>query len=111
MLRCGSNPGMVGELYPDGSLKTPDVHIEALQELLNALKPSGVTELDISTIGIGPTGADRVADSDVFARPYVKEGDFYNIRLSLALEQPVFELFSINISDRSPICDQAQIVR
>eukprot|EP01047_Picozoa_sp_COSAG01_P022104 COSAG01_NODE_1303_length_10815_cov_14.897938_8_plen_1330_part_00 len=61
-LRCGSNPGMVGEVHPNGRLKTPDVHIEALQELLNALKPSGVTELDISAIGIGPTGADRVAD-------------------------------------------------
>ena len=61
-LRCGSNPGMVGELYSSGNLKTPDVHIEALQELLNALKPSGVTELDISAIGIGPKGADHVAD-------------------------------------------------
>eukprot|EP01047_Picozoa_sp_COSAG01_P071220 COSAG01_NODE_10996_length_2030_cov_4.856551_1_plen_592_part_10 len=61
-LRCGSNPGMVGELDRHGNLETPDVHIEALQQLLNALKPSGVTDLDISAIGIGPTGADRVAD-------------------------------------------------
>jgi hypothetical protein len=61
-LRCGSNPGMVGELYPSGDLRTPDVHIEALQQLLDALKPSGVTELDISKIGIGPVGVGRVAD-------------------------------------------------
>ena len=71
-LRCGTNPGMVGELHPNGRLKTPDVHIEALQELLNALKPSGVTELDISAIGIGPTGVDHVADYVRDARAAIK---------------------------------------
>ena len=53
---------MVGELDRYGDLKTPDVHIDALQQLLDALKPSAVTDLDISGIGIGATGAGRVAD-------------------------------------------------
>ena len=61
-LCCGSNPGMVGELNEYGRLQTPDAHIEALQQLLDALKPSAVTDLDISGIGIGATGAGRVAD-------------------------------------------------
>ena len=38
---------MVGELDSWGRVKTPDVHIEALQQLLDALTPSAVTDLDI----------------------------------------------------------------
>ena len=36
--------------------------VEALQQLLDALKQSAVTDLDISDIGIGATGAGHVVD-------------------------------------------------
>ena len=61
-LRCGSNPGMVGELDRHGRLKTPDVHIESFRQLCEALKPSQVTEVDFSGCGLGPLGAGCVAD-------------------------------------------------
>ena len=61
-LRCGSNPGMVGGLYSNGRLKTPDAHIEGFRRLCEALKPSQVTEVDFSGCGLGPLGAGCVAD-------------------------------------------------
>ena len=61
-LRCGSNPGMVGELDRHGRLKTPDAHIESFRQLCEALKPSQVTEVDFSGCGLGPLGAGCVAD-------------------------------------------------
>ena len=53
-LRCGSNPGMVGELDRYGGLETPDAHIEGFRRLCEALKPSQVTEVDFSGCGLGP---------------------------------------------------------
>ena len=53
-LRCGSNPGMVGELDRHARLKTPDAHIESFRLLCEALKPSQVTEVDSPGAGSGP---------------------------------------------------------
>eukprot|EP01044_Picomonas_judraskeda_P004036 COSAG03_NODE_346_length_8784_cov_37.126540_6_plen_1508_part_00 len=61
-LKCANNPGMVGELYPSGNLKTPDVHAEVFKQLTDSLKTSKVTEVDFSSCGIGPVALGHLSE-------------------------------------------------
>ena len=61
-LRCGNNPGMVGELGQYGDVKTPDAHAEVFKELTDSLKTSQVTEADFSSCGIGPVALGHLSD-------------------------------------------------
>jgi hypothetical protein len=61
-LCCANNPGMVGELYDSGRLKTPDVQAEVFKQLTDSLKISKVTEVDFSSCGIGPVALGHLSD-------------------------------------------------
>eukprot|EP01046_Picozoa_sp_COSAG06_P000668 COSAG06_NODE_19_length_34432_cov_10.651832_15_plen_1584_part_00 len=61
-LRCGNNPGMVGDLYGDGYLKTPDAHAEVFKQLTDSLKTSQVTDVDFSSCGIGAVALGHLSD-------------------------------------------------
>eukprot|EP01043_Picozoa_sp_COSAG02_P016994 COSAG02_NODE_760_length_17479_cov_23.555178_16_plen_1224_part_00 len=61
-LQCANNPGMVGELWGNGTLKTPDVHADVFEQLTDGLKSSQVTEVDFSSCGIGPVGLGHLSD-------------------------------------------------
>jgi len=61
-LRCGNNPGMVGELTKYGKLKTPDTHAEVFKQLTESLKTSQVTEVDFSSCGIGVVALGHLSD-------------------------------------------------
>jgi hypothetical protein len=61
-LRCGNNPGMVGELDMRGRLKTPDAHAEVFKQLTDSLKTSQVTDVDFSSCGIGAAALGHLSD-------------------------------------------------
>eukprot|EP01046_Picozoa_sp_COSAG06_P029031 COSAG06_NODE_2659_length_6481_cov_7.712943_6_plen_418_part_01 len=61
-LRCGNNPGMVGELYRHGTVRTPDAHAEVFRQLTDSLKTSQVTEIDFSSCGIGVVALGHLSD-------------------------------------------------
>ena len=53
---------MVGELYRDGSLKTPDKHADVFKQLTDELKSSQVTEVDFSSCGIGQVALGHLSE-------------------------------------------------
>eukprot|EP01043_Picozoa_sp_COSAG02_P017721 COSAG02_NODE_809_length_16922_cov_11.295013_13_plen_1654_part_00 len=61
-LKCANNPGMVGDIWPNGRLKTPDAHAEVFKELTDNLKTSQVTEVDFSSCGIGPVALGHLSE-------------------------------------------------
>eukprot|EP01043_Picozoa_sp_COSAG02_P012540 COSAG02_NODE_484_length_21389_cov_9.202583_9_plen_1163_part_00 len=61
-LKCANHPGMAGDLWPDGTLKTPDVHADIFKQLIDGLKSSQVTEVDFSSCGIGPVALGQLSD-------------------------------------------------
>eukprot|EP01046_Picozoa_sp_COSAG06_P031396 COSAG06_NODE_3053_length_5914_cov_126.204643_2_plen_1719_part_00 len=61
-LRCGNNPGMVGELDKYARLKTPDAHAEVFKQLTDSLKTSQVTDVDFSSCGIGAAALGHLSD-------------------------------------------------
>ena len=53
---------MVGELWYDGTVKTPDAHAEVFKQLTDSLKTSQVTEVDFSSCGIGAVALGHLSD-------------------------------------------------